>query len=51
MGEGIKKYGVHKHNGILSSHEKGEYIAFLTLWVDLGHIIPSDIRQKKTSTV
>lgn len=42
--EGIKNKGCISTVG--SSHKRGEYILpFMTMWVDLGHIISSDMSQ------
>ena len=39
------------HNGILLSHEKGGYLPFETTWIDLEHIMLSEINQRKASIV
>ena len=40
----------HTHNGIPFSH-KNEIISFATTWVDLGTIILSKVRPRKTNSI
>ena len=35
----------HTHNGILLSHKKNETLPFVTTWMDLEGIMPSEISQ------
>ena len=44
---GLKKALIHLYNGILLSHKKKELLSFVTAWMDLESIMPSDISQSK----
>ena len=35
---------IHTHNGILLRH-KNEILPFVTAWMDLGYVMPSEISQ------
>ena len=48
--EWIKKCGVHKHTGILHSHEN-EFLPFVAMWMDLNNIMLSEVSQIEKNTV
>ena len=38
-------------NGILLSHKKDEIMLFAAIWTDLGIVILSKVRQRKTNVI
>ena len=35
------------YNGVLLGHKKNEIMSFASTWIDLGIIIPNEVRKRK----
>ena len=47
----VKDNVAHIYNGILLSHKKNKAMPLAAIWMQLGIIILSEVRKRKTNTI
>ena len=47
----MDKEDIHKHSGILLSHKRNEFGAFIEMWMDLESVIQSEVSQKEKKQI